>query len=96
MPALGWLLNLDFAGGVGIEAPTVPGLEFTLPTNRLHYEIPENRLHYTLPINRMHFTIPPFVGDVQLVPLQLNAETLTYADWASMTYYQWSQLTWEA
>jgi hypothetical protein len=52
-------LSLDvFPAGTGVVAPTVPGLEFTLPTNRLHFVVRENRLHYTIPTNRMHFTIP--------------------------------------
>lgn len=34
-----------------------PGLEFTLPVNRMHGTLPENRPHHTLPVNRMHFTV---------------------------------------
>lgn len=29
--------------------PTIPGLEWTLPVNRMHYATPENRMHYTVP-----------------------------------------------
>ena len=35
--------------GVGKDATTQYGLEYTLPTNRPHYTLPDNRLHYTLP-----------------------------------------------
>ena len=55
---LAWLMNMGFAGGAGVTAPTQPGLEFTLPANRMHFEFPENRMHHTLPINRLHFEIP--------------------------------------
>ena len=34
------------------------GLEYTLPTNRLHHTLPDNRLHHTLPANRLHYTLP--------------------------------------
>ena len=37
--------------------PTVPGLEFTMPQNRLHFDVPENRMQYTLPVNRLHFSM---------------------------------------
>ena len=30
-------------------APSVEGLEYTLPANRMHYSLPVNRLHYTMP-----------------------------------------------
>jgi hypothetical protein len=39
-------------------APTVPGLEWTLPTNRMHHTMSKNRMQYTMPANRMHFTMP--------------------------------------
>ena len=35
-----------------------PGLEFTLPVNRMHGTLPENRMHHEMPLNRMHFTVP--------------------------------------
>ena len=38
--------------------PSVPGLEFTVPENRLHFAVPVNRMHYTLPDNRLHFAVP--------------------------------------
>lgn len=51
MAALGWLLNLGFAGGtaVVIEVPEVAGPEYTVPTSRLHYTAPDERIHYTIP-----------------------------------------------
>lgn len=39
-------------------APTSPGLEYTLPRNRLHATMPTNRLHATMPRNRLHYTMP--------------------------------------
>ena len=41
-----------------VGVPTVPGMEFTLPDNRLHFAVPVNRMHYTLPDNRLHFAVP--------------------------------------
>lgn len=41
-----------------VVAPTQPGLEFTLPENRMHFDFPENRMHFECPENRMHFDIP--------------------------------------
>ncbi|KKN49384.1 hypothetical protein LCGC14_0643600 [marine sediment metagenome] len=60
MAALGWLLNLGFAGGtaVAITVPDAPGFEWTMPENRMHYEPPINRMHYAMPENRIHFTMP--------------------------------------
>lgn len=59
MGALGWLLNLDFAGG-GEEAVVVPdseGLQYTAAKNRMHYVADENRTHYTADVDRMHYTV---------------------------------------
>lgn len=39
------------------QVPTIPGLEFTLPVNRMHCTLEENRPHFTIPIDRMHFDI---------------------------------------
>lgn len=50
-----WLV---YAGVADQVAPTIPGIEFTLPINRAHFELPENRAHHTLPENRPHFEIP--------------------------------------
>ena len=41
-----------------IVVPDQPGLEFTIPENRMHYTMPVNRMHHTVPENRMHHTIP--------------------------------------
>ena len=35
----------------------LPGEEYTLPLNRLHYRI-SGRLHYTLPRGELHYTLP--------------------------------------
>lgn len=43
---------------VYLGVPSVPGLEFTLPENRMHFVLPDNLPHATLPENRMHFVIP--------------------------------------
>ena len=51
-----WVMNMGFAGGPVV--PTVPGLEYTLPDNRLHYTLDDNKLHFTMPDNRLHFTLP--------------------------------------
>jgi len=39
------------------DAPTAPGLQYTLKGKRLHYTLEDNRLHHTLPINRLHYTL---------------------------------------
>ncbi len=39
-------------------APTQPGIEHTLPTNRPHHALPGNLTHHTLRENRGHHTIP--------------------------------------
>ncbi len=39
----------SFVGKTAAVVITVAGLEYTLPSNRLHYTLPLNRLHYTLP-----------------------------------------------
>lgn len=58
--ALGWLLNLDFAGGaaVVVTVPDQPGIEHTLPTNRMHHAAPANLTHHTLRENRPHYAVP--------------------------------------
>lgn len=38
--------------------PTVPGIEYTSPNNRLHYVAKDNKLHYESPVNRLHYTAP--------------------------------------
>lgn len=56
-----WPLVLDplgFGSTVVVVPPDEPGLEFTLPENRLHFTMPENLLGYALPANRLHYTIP--------------------------------------
>ena len=57
MAALGFLLNLGFAGGTGdptTTVPDVPGIERTAPDNRLHSRALDNRLHATADDNRLH------------------------------------------
>ncbi len=54
---LGWIDGWLSIGQDNI-VPTVPGLEVTMPVNRMHYTMPENRMHHTMPENRMHYTIP--------------------------------------
>ena len=45
-------------GGNSLSGIAQPGLEFTLPVNRMHGTLPENRMHHELPVNRMDFTVP--------------------------------------
>ena len=40
-----------------VTVPTVPGMEWTLPSNKLHYTLPDNLLDYSLPENKLHFTM---------------------------------------
>lgn len=59
MAALGWLLNLGFAGSeAGEGVPTIPGPEYTIPPGRMHYTVPEGKLHATVPKSRLHYTAP--------------------------------------
>lgn len=44
-------------GATTAIAPTTPGLEYTMPENRLHYTIDKQRLHYTLDDERLHYTV---------------------------------------
>ena len=54
MAALGWLLNLDFAGsGAVVTAPDVPGAGYTLKMNQVHYLLPSDQIHYTLEPSEM-------------------------------------------
>lgn len=47
---LAWALNLGFgASEVVVLPPDIPGLEYTLPDDKLHFTLDEDRLHYTLP-----------------------------------------------
>lgn len=55
--SIGSIVRGGYAAGASV-IPNAPGLEFTLPTNRLHYALPENLLGYTLDINRLHYTLP--------------------------------------
>jgi hypothetical protein len=50
--SMGWL-----SAGAQV-VPDTPGLEWTLPVNRLHWTLAEAHPHWTLPVNRLHFTIP--------------------------------------
>ena len=44
------------ASPASVVVPTIPGLEYTADTNRLHYTAPSNRLHFTADDNRLHYT----------------------------------------
>jgi len=44
-------------GPVTTAVPTVEGLEYTLPSNRLHFTIPKQSMEHTLPGNKLHWTI---------------------------------------
>lgn len=59
MAALGWLLNLGFAGSeAGVQPPTIAGPEFTVPLSRMHFTMPDSRMHHEVPLSRVHFTLP--------------------------------------
>jgi len=49
MAALGWLLNLGFAGGEEESVTTVAGPEYTVPEGKLHATAPDAKLHYVVP-----------------------------------------------
>lgn len=52
-------IALAVTRGYAIAAAAVlsgPGLEWTLPDNRLHYDL-QGRAAYTLPINRIHYDL---------------------------------------
>ena len=40
-----------------ITVASVEGLEYTLPSNRLHFAIPTDDMDYTLPGNKLHWTM---------------------------------------
>lgn len=53
----------NFSGQVAapsgpVIVPDLPGIEHTVPLNRLHHVLPNNRCHHTMPLNRFHFEIP--------------------------------------
>jgi len=52
LPALDWMFSA--------EEPTTgfPGLEWTLPANRIAWTLSENRVGAILPPNRIQYTIP--------------------------------------
>ncbi len=50
-----WAFGSGTWSGDLATPPSDPGLEFTLPENRMHFELPTNRMHFELPENRMHF-----------------------------------------
>jgi hypothetical protein len=52
MAALGWLLNLGFAGGGA--AVIVPGAEYVVGRERSHYDRGANRTHYARGHGRAH------------------------------------------
>lgn len=54
---IGHVVTAGYDTGVTV-VPNEPGLEFTLPANRLHFTMPANLLQYTLPANRLHYKIP--------------------------------------
>jgi hypothetical protein len=50
------ILLLLVLGDAEIIAPTLPGLEYTLPANGMHYTLPDSKMEYTIPTNGMHYT----------------------------------------
>lgn len=39
-----------------VTVPTIEGLEYTLPDNRLHFSFDDNKLHYDFRDNRLHYS----------------------------------------
>ena len=48
-----WIITAGF-GLLG--APSMPGLEYTLPQNRTQYTLRDNKQQYTLATNRLQYT----------------------------------------
>lgn len=47
-----------WSAGEGVDvAPSVPGIEYTVPANPLHYTVQHAKLHYTVPPNPLHYTV---------------------------------------
>ncbi|MFA5376332.1 MAG: hypothetical protein WC455_11360 [Dehalococcoidia bacterium] len=44
-------------GGV-VPPPDVPGMEWTLKKNRLHWTMKDRITQWTMPKSRMHWTLP--------------------------------------
>lgn len=53
-------MNLGFAWGEPVsDPPTVPGVEVSVPKNRLHFAVPDRRrMHMQVPENRVHVHVP--------------------------------------
>lgn len=60
--------NGTFTGNIGevvtrgytpdsIVVPSVEGIEFTLPADKMHFTLPDDRLEFTLPADKLHFTM---------------------------------------
>lgn len=41
-----------------MSAPSIPGAEYAILPNFMHYTIPKMRLHYTVDDRRMHYRVP--------------------------------------
>ena len=39
-----------------ITVPTIEGLEYSLPENKLHFTMADNTLDYELPTNKLHYS----------------------------------------
>lgn len=46
-----------FEDEVIFNPPSIPGLEYTEPINRLHYSELVNLLNFSEPVNRLHYTM---------------------------------------
>ena len=59
MPALGWLLNLDFAGGTAVTGVDAIGLgQWELTADRGHWELSgQDRGHWELTEDRGHWEL---------------------------------------
>ncbi len=50
--------TLGYSIGDAVAAPSVPGIEYTLLADRLHYKVPaDQRLHYKTGDDRMHYEV---------------------------------------
>lgn len=51
--------GLAYAGFTDKSASAVvviPGLEYSIPDNKLHFTMDENHLDYELPVNKLHYS----------------------------------------
>ena len=50
-----WMVTYGF--GLVSVIPSVPGLEYTMPRNRIDYTMRDNQVDYTMPTHRLEYTM---------------------------------------